>query len=171
MNSSKDTIIKKGNTPVISENMTAKEADDFVNNLSSSISGELIKAKMTKTSPAQVLEMTNMFVNKALDLAKFIEAQKTKREEIRAKTKIAIHQIDALRDFLNNYLEKTFDERSKIFAKEFEVVDRCLDEGNTAGLSNSLNSITELAKSSPFKALSDIASVKGTFSNHGTLDI
>lgn len=78
MNSSKDTIIKKGNTPVISENMTAKEADDFVNNLSSSISGELIKAKMTKTSPAQVLEMTNMFVNKALDLAKFIEAQKTK---------------------------------------------------------------------------------------------
>ena len=38
-------------------------------------------------------------------------------------------------------------------------------------LAVSLNAITDLAKSSPFKALADIKSVKNAIENHSTFDI
>ena len=53
----------------------------------------------------------------------------------------------------------------RIFSKEFEWVDRALDEGNTELLALHLGHITELAKSSPFKALADIGNVKKQLTN------
>ncbi len=55
---------------------------------------------------------------------------------------------------------KTFDERSAIFSKQFEVVDEALRTGNTEMLALSLQSINALAAQSPFKSLADIGQVK-----------
>ena len=161
------------NTPVqVHDGMTDKEDQEFVDNLSNEIGTALIKAKSGgKFGPAQMVEMTNLFINKSAEVAKFCEVQKTKRAQIRAQAEVAIHQIDAIRDVLKDYLERSFDERRKIFDKEFEVVDKCLANGDTQALAVTLNSITALAQSSPFKALADLGSVRKTLANKGTFDI
>ena len=161
------------NTPVqVHDGMTDKEDQEFVDNLSNEIGTALTKAKSRgKFGPAQMVEMTNLFINKSAEVAKFCEVQKTKRAQIRAQAEVAIHQIDAIRDVLKDYLERSFDERRKIFDKEFEVVDKCLANGDTQALAVTLNSITALAQSSPFKALADLGNVRKTLANKGTFDI
>lgn len=164
---------KKSKTPVKVQNgMTDDEDQRFVDNLADDINSALTKTRAKgKLTPADVVDMTKLFIDKSAEVAKFCEEQKTKRTLIRAQTQVAIHQIDTVRDFLKDYLERTFDERRRIFDKEFEIVDKCLATGDTQTLAVSLNSITELAKSSPFKALADLGSVRKTLENKGTFDI
>lgn len=144
---------------------------DFINNLTSSIQKKMFDVKSGKPGPAQMLELTRFFVDKSADVAKFCEEQKTKRAAIRANAQVAIHQIDSVRNFLQYYLDKSFDERRMIFAKEFEVVDKCLETGDTQKLAVALNAITNLATSSPFKALADIKGVRNAIESHSTFDI
>ena len=156
----------------ISDNKAGSEKDDdFVNELTCSINKKMRSVSNGKPGPAQMVEMTKFFIDKSAEVAKFCEEQRTKRVEIRANAQVAIHQIDAVREFLQSYLDKTFDERRMLFAKEFEIVDKCLATGNVQALAVSLNAITDLAKSSPFKALADIKSVKNAIENHSTFDI
>lgn len=145
--------------------------DDFINDLTSSINNKMLSVSNGKPGPAQMVEMTKFFIDKSAEVAMFCEEQRTKRAEIRARAQVAIHQIDAVREFLQSYLDKTFDERRMLFAKEFEIVDKCLATGNVQALAVSLNAITDLAKSSPFKALADIKSVRNAIENHSTFDI
>lgn len=144
---------------------------EFINNLTSSIQKKMFDVKSGKPGPAQMLELTRFFVDKSADVAKFCEEQKTKRAAIRANAQVAIHQIDSVRMFLQDYLDKSFDERRMLFAKHFEVVDKCLEKGDVQALAVSLNAITDLATSSPFKALADIKGVRNAIENHSTFDI
>ena len=88
------------------------------------------------------------------------EEEQTKRRGIEAWEKTTIAQIKAQRDFLIDYLNRSFDERSENFAALFGIVDQAMADGNNAQLGAALHSITELAKSSPFKDLADLASVR-----------
>jgi len=88
------------------------------------------------------------------------EEERTKRRGIEAWEKATIAQIKVQRDFLIDYLNRSFDERSRNFAALFGIVDQAMAEGSNAQLGSALHSITELAKSSPFKDLADLASVK-----------
>lgn len=152
------------------QNKSDKDGD-FVNELASSIQNRMFSFKNGKPGPAQMLEMTKFFVDKSAEVAKFCEEQKTKRAAIRANAQVAIHQIDSVRMFLQDYLDRTFDERRMLFAKQFEIVDKCLETGNVQALAVSLDSITKLATSSPFKALADIKGVQNAIENHSTFDI
>lgn len=161
-------------TPVkVHDRMSDEEDQQFVDNLANDINTALVKvkAKGGKIGPAEMVDMTKLFIEKSADVAKFCEEQKTKRAQIRAQTQVAIHQIDTVRDFLKDYLQRSFDERRHIFDKEFEVVDKCLASGDIQALAITLNSITNLAQSSPFKALADLGSVRKTLENKGTFDI
>ena len=88
------------------------------------------------------------------------EEERTKRRGIEAWEKATIAQIKAQRDFLIDYLNRSFDERSENFAALFGIVAQAMADGNNAQLGAALHSITELAKSSPFKDLADLASVR-----------
>ena len=149
----------------------SEKDEDFIDELTSSINNKMLSVSKGKPGPAQMVEMTKFFIDNSAEVAKFCEEQRTKRAEIRARAQVAIHQIDAVREFLQSYLDKTFDERRMLFAKEFEIVDKCLATGNVQALAVSLNAITDLAKSSPFKALADIKSVRNAIENHSTFDI
>lgn len=148
------------------EGMSEQEENAFIQNLSGRFTGQRL------ATPADVLNTINTFVKASEEVAKFTELQKTKRAEIRAQAATRIKEIDAMRDVIMAYLDNTFDERSKIFAKQFECVDKALADGDVNMLAISLNSITDLAKSSPFKALADISNVKKQLSaNKATFDI
>lgn len=104
----------------------------------------------------------------ANETVKFVAEQETLQEEIRAKRDVAIAQINATSQLIKKYLDKTFDERSAIFAKQFDCVDAALKNGNVEMLSTILNSINALAAQSPFKALANINEVQKALASGDT---
>lgn len=92
---------------------------------------------------------------------KIVSAQeKTKRREIEAWERKTLAEIHAKRDILIKFLELSFDERAENFRHLFNVVDQAIESDNNQQLALALHSITELAKSSPFKDLANLASVQ-----------
>ena len=93
------------------------------------------------------------------------EQEQTKRREIEAWEKLTIAKINAQRDLLMAYLNRSFDERAENFRHLFCVVDRAIAADNNDQLALALHSITELAKSSPFKELANLASVRAALND------
>lgn len=120
------------------------------------------------TNPQEVMAAIAALTQVSNETIQYVAEQETKREEIRAKRDVAIERIHAMSDNIKLYLEKTFDERGAIFARQFECVDAALREGNTELLAMTLNSINSLAASSPFKNLADINQVQQALSDEGT---
>ena len=88
------------------------------------------------------------------------EQEQTKRRGIEAWEKATIADIQAKRDALIEYLECSFDERAKNFKFLFEKVDEAIAIDDNNQLALAITSITEIAKSSPFKDLADLTSVR-----------
>lgn len=113
-------------------------------------------------NPMQCLsELTNAYT----EYLKVAEAERTQRREIEANEKVAIAKIHAQRDLLMNYLDRSFDERANNFRSLFEVVDQAIANGNNEQLALALNSIVEIAKSSPFKDLANLTSVRAALND------
>jgi len=87
------------------------------------------------------------------------QEETTKRRGIEAWETATIAKIQADRDVLIKYLEKSFDERAKNFSFLFEKVDQAIENGDNNQLTLALHSITEIAKSSPFKDFANLQSV------------
>jgi len=96
---------------------------------------------------------------------KVTEQEQTKRRSIEAWEKTTLKEIEKQREFLLNLLERSFDERAKNFRKLFELLDQSITSGRNENLSPILDTIVELAKSSPFKDLSDLSSVQAALGN------
>lgn len=96
------------------------------------------------------------------------EQEQTKRCEIDAWEKEAMPtatrsgnaKINTQRDLLMAYLDRYADERAENFRALFKVVDSAIASNNNEQLALTLNSITEIAKSSPFKELANLTSVR-----------
>ncbi len=163
---SEETVLEK--TPNVEE-AEIVEDDDFFHSSMDKLSSALEKAAEGGfTDPKAVAGAVTALVEVATDTVKYVADQETKQEEIRAKRDVAIAQINATSACIKEYLDKTFDERSAIFAKQFECVDAALREGNTEMLALTLNSINSLAASSPFKNLSDINQVQQALGDSST---
>ena len=108
------------------------------------------------TSPAQCL---NEIVHAWTEYKKIAEEQTTKRHQIEVWEKITLAEIKTKRDFIIGYLEHSFDERTTIFQSHFQTIEQAISSGDNQQLALTLNAITDLAKSNPFKDLSDLSTV------------
>ncbi|MBE9126107.1 MULTISPECIES: hypothetical protein [unclassified Coleofasciculus] len=106
------------------------------------------------------IEGLHMIVTAYTEYMKVAEQERTKRRAIAAWEKATIVKINSQRDVLIQYLDRSFDERAENFRALFSVVDRAIASDNNEQLALALHSITELAKSSPFKELANLASVR-----------
>ncbi|MEH2244353.1 hypothetical protein [Nostoc sp.] len=121
-------------------------------------------------SSKKVTTVVKEFINPAECLQQMVSAyseykiiaeqEQTKRREIEAWEKETITKINAQRELLMAYLDRSFDERAENFRTLFAVVDNAIASGNNDQIALTLNSITEIAKSSPFKDLANLASVR-----------
>ena len=111
----------------------------------------------TTINPAETLQQ---IVSAYTDYLTIAEQEQTKRREIESREKETITKINAQRDFLMTYLNRSFDERADNFRALFDIVDRAIAADNNQQLALALDSITEIAKSSPFKELANLASVR-----------
>ena len=141
-----------------------KYFDDSLNILEKTIKRTLPKI----TNPDVALDAVKLLGNIASDTIRYTEEQETKREEIRAVRDASIARIKAIGENLRFYLEKSFDERKEMFAKQIECVDRALADGNNEMLALALDSINKLAASSPFKNLSDVSDIKKSLADKNT---
>ncbi|MFW9260974.1 hypothetical protein [Nostoc sp. CALU 546] len=119
--------------------------------------------KVTKVVVKEVInpaESLQQMVSAYTDYLKVAEQEQTKRREIDAWENETITKINAQRELLMAYLDRSFDERAENFRALFAVVDNAIASGNNEQLALTLNSITEIAKSSPFKDLANLASVR-----------
>lgn len=108
-------------------------------------------------NPAECLQQ---MVSACTEYMKVAEQEQTKRREIDAWEQTTIAKINAQRELLTAYLDRSFDERAENFRSLFCVVDRAIAAGNNEQLALALHSITEIAKSCPFKDLANLASVR-----------
>jgi ribonucleotide reductase alpha subunit len=113
-------------------------------------------------NPAECLQQ---MVTAYTDYLIIVEQEQTKRREIDAWEKETITKINAQRELLMAYLDRSFDERAENFRSLFAVVDSAIASGNNEQLALALNSITEIAKSSPFKDLANLASVRAALND------
>ena len=102
------------------------------------------------------------------DWRKIAKEEETKRQRISAEERMAIHQINAQRDILMAYLERSFDERRENFQQFFEILDRAIDKGDTANVATTLSSIVELAQSSPFKDIASVQAVRNVLADQNS---
>ncbi|MEP0760890.1 hypothetical protein [Coleofasciculus sp. FACHB-T130] len=115
--------------------------------------------------PQIVSECLQKIVSGYTEYKIIAEQEQTKRCEIEAWEKETIANINAQRDVLMAYLDRSFDERAENFRALFGVVDLAITTGNNEQLALALNSITEIAKSSPFKDIANLASVKAALND------
>jgi flagellin-specific chaperone FliS len=105
-------------------------------------------------------ECLNKIVDGCSEYLKVAEQEKTKRKNIDRWEKESLAKIQAQRDLLMEYLNRSFDERSENFRSLFGIIDQAIISGNNEQLAIALNTMTEIAKSSPFKELSNLSSVR-----------
>lgn len=128
-------------------------------------------SKEAMTNPQAAMQALTTLAECAQETVRYCAEQETKREEIRAMRDHAIAKVNAVTEILKDYLDKTFDERSMIFAEQFKSLDQAMSTGNTEALGMVLNSINALAAQSPFKALADINQVQQNLTDGAEWDI
>lgn len=119
--------------------------------------GAMFKHSVGLINPTECLQQMVLAYTEYMKIA---EQEQTKRREIQACEQATIAKINAQRDLLMAYLDRSFDERAENFRSLFCVVERAIAAGNNEQLALALNSITEIAKSSPFKELANLTSVR-----------
>lgn len=80
----------------------------------------------------------------------------TDRAAIAAWKDVQVGKIHAQRDVLLKALDLTFDERRENFRRLFDGLDAAMAAGDTPQTASVLESITDLAKTSPFKELANL---------------
>jgi hypothetical protein len=93
------------------------------------------------------------------------EREETKRSEIEAWEKINLTEIRAKKEILLEYLDRSFDERKKNFEELFKALDKTMEKENLEAMAVVVTNIVDLAKTSPFKDLSNVSTMRGMLKN------
>lgn len=114
---------------------------------------EVAKKPGAIVDPQQVVQAMAEQAN--LWIAEVQRAQ-TDRAGIAAWEKVQTDRIQAQRSVLLKALELTFDERRENFRRLFDGLDHAMEAGDATQAASFLESITDLAKESPFKELANL---------------
>lgn len=99
------------------------------------------------------LHVAVMLGKTVMETSKFCQVQDSKRAQINAERDAYIAQIDAQKELILEYLERSFDERKVSFEQFFNRLDKAMAKNDTQQMGLILDSINQLAATSPFKAL------------------
>ena len=125
--------------------------------------------KPTSVLPArQVIDGAAVLVeiaNKWMEYKQVAQQEGTKREGIRAQTKVALAQIQAKRELMMKLLDDGHLERAEVFKGLFRNLDEALGENKMDHAASVVESITNLANRSPIKVLAESDLFKAQIQN------
>lgn len=127
--------------------------------------GEQERTKRREIAALERTQCVDIVSSAYTEYKHIAEQEQTKRREIDAWERETITKINAQRDLLMAYLDRSFDERAENFRALFAVVDSAIASGNNEQLALTLNTITEIAKSSPFKDLANLTNVRAALND------
>jgi peptidyl-tRNA hydrolase len=110
-------------------------------------------------------ECVQQIVNAYCQYKTVVENERTERRNIERWEKETLRKIEVQRDFLLTFLDRSFDERARNFQALFEVLDQVIASRDSEHLGLVLDKITELAKSSPFKDLTNLSTVQAALAD------
>lgn len=104
--------------------------------------------------------MKHVFDN-VTDYLRVAEQEKTNRAKIESNKVQALAAIQGQRELIELLINRTFDERGQVLAKQFEALDYALANGNLAVVQASLNGMVAVIQTSPFKTLQEMQQALG----------
>ena len=146
-------FIKKGSVKVVEKGLSK---------LGARAVGQAGGKVFAAISPVAALET---IISGYVEYNKIASQEKTKRKQIQSWREVELEKIAAQCDLFMTYLERTFDERKANFAKFFEVLGRAVEANQVEVIATTLDSITSLAKTSPFKDIATVAQVRNVLEN------
>lgn len=82
---------------------------------------------------------------------KATEAERTRREEIRARRDVAVAAIQSQRELIEKYFEQRFAERKTALSGFLDLLSHAVDARNETELNVALNGILGIVRDSPLK--------------------
>ncbi|MGQ0631972.1 MAG: hypothetical protein ACT4P1_13115 [Sporichthyaceae bacterium] len=107
-----------------------------------------------KAPPISPMAVVTEIVQLGREWIRVHEEESTKREAIRAHADVRIAEIHERRDLFLSYLDRSFDERERVFDNLFRQLDQAMS-GNPEAVPTILASISTMAHKSPFADLHD----------------
>lgn len=105
-----------------------------------------------------LIEQVVGIVQVCAECAREIAEQRTEQARISSETQVQIEFIRSRREILTQLLDQIFAERKENFRMLFDRFDTAAARGDLDASQQVLDTIVNLAKSSPFQALRDAAS-------------
>lgn len=124
-----------------------------------------------KIDPNQAINTIGSLAGQLLGLLKSKDDNETERERIRADKEKTLAQIEATREVLMTFLNRSFDERAIVLKKSFEVMDVAIKNNDIQALACTVQSVTSLAAQSPFTALLDVRNVRNSLMSSDAIEI
>jgi hypothetical protein len=113
-------------------------------------------------APAQCV---SNLVSTYTEYLKITQQEQTKRQQIQTWEQTNLAQILTLRSALITYLERAFDERKIYFQEAFIRIDQAMLQGDNQQLALLLDNMVQVAQSSPFKDLANLAQVQAALAD------
>jgi hypothetical protein len=117
-----------------------------------------VGANFTLTTPIAAEQVLQKLMDAVRDWQETVAVEATKQQAIAAEEARWLAAIEADREILLTYLDRSFDERRENFRRLFDELDRAMS-GDTAQVADVLGAITTLAMKSPFQDLKDVDTV------------
>lgn len=143
-----------GGAALISGLWGAKKGYDAELRLSRSIQLQSLQRRRTQG-------VKHVFDN-VIEYLKVAELEKSNRAAIEARKTVALEQIRSQRDTINLLINRTFDERGQVLAKQFAALDHALACGNIEVVQASLQGMVAVIQTSPFKTIQEMQQALGT---------
>lgn len=109
---------------------------------------------VAKAPPISAIAVLQEIVQLGREWIQVHEEESTKRTAIQAHADVRIAEIHSRRDLFLTHLDRSFDERQRLFDDLFRQLDQAMS-GNPAAVPTILATISTLAHKSPFADLHD----------------
>lgn len=106
--------------------------------------------------PVHVAEGVSSVISDVTDYLRLAETESTKRVEIIAKRDVALAELKDKRVLFEQLMRYTFEERAAVLNKQFQVLDRAMESGDTVVIKNALDGMVNVIQSSPFKSIQEM---------------
>ncbi|WP_157493438.1 hypothetical protein [Desulfonatronovibrio magnus] len=107
------------------------------------------------------------FVREICSLQKEIIRNRTEAFRIECETRVRLEELNAKRDIFFSYIDQSFSERRENFDRLFKIADSALESNNNDQLAMVLGAITELARNTPFRDLTDMHRTRNMLNEPG----
>lgn len=122
--------------------------------------GQVVRSTGSGLAPLDAANIFTQVVTAYSEMKQVSAQEATKRREIEADERVQLAQIHAQQALLLDYLDKSFAERADNFRNLFRQVDAAQERGDSAVVGQLLESVVDLAKTSPFGDLLDLKNVE-----------